>query len=222
MRKMGYLLIAALALPLAGCGMFCGGFGTTITGSGKVISKSVDIAGVTAVSLRGIGHVLIEQTGTESLTLTADENLLPYLTAEVQGAELVLGVKGNVNLKPSRDIVYKLTVKRLDELDISGSGKVEAKGIDARQLKATISGAGDLRAEGRAESQEVSISGAGNFLGENLKGDSAAVDISGSGHATMAVSTKLDVDVSGAGSVEYVGDPAVTKRVSGVGSVRKR
>jgi len=41
--------------------------------------------------------VTIDQTGTESLTIEADDNLLPKVTTTVDNGTLKFGVEGNVS-----------------------------------------------------------------------------------------------------------------------------
>lgn len=223
MRYVARLLTPLFALLVAGCRMpSMGGSEPAIKGSGKVIHETRKVAGFTAVSLRGSGRLLIEETGTESLTITAEDNLLPYLTSEVRDTQLILGAKDNANLQPTGEIVYKLTVKHLEEIEVAGSGAVEAKGIHTNRLKATIGGSGDLTVDGKAEHQEITLAGSGNYRADNLKSDTVKIDIAGSGNAALAVHDKLDANILGSGSVEYIGDPAVTQNVLGSGTVRKR
>src|SRR6266550_6637138 len=94
----------------------------SIGGSGKIITEPRTVSGFSKVSLSGSGQVVIEQTGMESLTVTTDDNLLPYIKAEVHGDTLELGSKEMTNIRPTDDIIFKLTVKNLDELHVSGSG----------------------------------------------------------------------------------------------------
>lgn len=209
---------------LISCGVLSGACGgPVVAGSGKIATESRPVADFSTVSLGGSGHVIIEQTGTESLTITTDDNLLPYIEAEVRGTTLQLGVKQPfTSLRPTRDIVFKLTVKQLEGLEISGSGQAEAKGLDTERLGIEISGAGTVAAQGTAHSLGLNISGSGSYDGEQLKSTSAAAAISGSGSAVLAVNDTLTADVSGSGSIEYVGNPHVTQNVSGSGSVDRR
>ena len=203
-------------------GLLAVGCGPIVAGSGKVITEPRNVSGFSAVSLNGSGRLVIEQTGSESLTVTGDDNLLPYIESSVSGKTLTLGEKSGTNISPSKDIVFKLTVKSLDNIDISGSGAADVKGVQGRALKIDISGSGEVAAEGAADELNVGISGSGRYHGETLRSKRARVDISGSGSALLAVSEKLDANVSGSGSIEYVGDPQVHQDISGSGSVRKR
>ena len=195
----------------------------SVAGSGKIVTEPRTVSGFSAVSLSGSGQVTIEQTGMESLTVTTDDNLLPYIKTDVKGSTLELGFKDSMtSLMPTHDIVFRLTVRKLEGLDISGSGKADAKGLDPDRVKIKISGSGEVLAQGTANDLDLGISGSGRYRGEDMRSKRATIDISGSGGAVVAASETLKADVSGSGSIEYIGDPQVTQHVSGSGSVHRR
>jgi putative autotransporter adhesin-like protein len=194
-----------------------------ITGSGNVVTASRPVAGFSAVAIGGHADLFIEQTGTDSLTVTTDDNLLRYLSMEVRNGTLELTTTDPfTHLRPTKGVVFKLTVRQLNGLDISGSGNAHLNGVDTNRLDVTISGAGEVAAQGSAHDLQLSISGAGRYRGADMKSERADVEISGAGRALVAPRDELTARVSGAGTVQYVGDPRVTEHVSGAGWVRRR
>jgi hypothetical protein len=212
-------------------------------GSGKVITKTYsDFDGFHAVEINYPAEVNIEQGKVESVTIEAEDNLLPYLNVEVQGGTLNIYYKktGEKHINPTEPVIITITVKDLDEIDFSSAGKLTAKNLkaddldvslngagemklldlDVKNLKVRLSGAGDLTVSGTADMLDVHISGVGSFNGEDLEAQTADVSLSGAGSATVWVAENLDASVSGVGSVSYYGDPSVSKNVSGVGSVK--
>jgi hypothetical protein len=107
---MRYRAVPALlaVLLLAGC--------TITRGSGQVSSESRQVSGFSKVELSGSGELKIEQTGTESLTISAEANVLPKIGSEVSGGTLMLGAKSNTKIIPTKPISYSLTVKDLTGL----------------------------------------------------------------------------------------------------------
>lgn len=201
---------------VAGCSLF------VARGSGKPATEPRNVSDFTAVALNGSGKLNIEQTGTESLSITADDNLLQYLTSEVRDGKLILGTRDATGVNPTTDIVYNLTIKTLNSISLSGSGTVEAKGIVTDHLKTSLAGAGDFIMSGQAVEHEVALSGSGKLEAASLESKVVKVSIMGSGNGVVAASEQLEVNVMGSGSVEYIGDPAVSKNVMGSGSVTKR
>lgn len=195
---------------------------STTDGSSNVTSESRNVSGFEEVEFEGVGYLFIRQTGSESLTVEAEEDILSKIRTEVENDRLIIGPKPNTDLHTTKPINYTLNVKDLHGLKLSGSGDVDAQGIDTDKLAITISGAGTLKTSGRADSQDISIGGVGNYQAEDLESKEVNIDIKGAGSAIVNVSDELDAKVSGSGSVEYIGDPTVDQDVSGVGQVSKR
>ncbi len=218
--------------------------GGTIPGSGVIHSETRDLPQFNAVSVAFPADVVIRQGPAQSVTLQADDNLLPQLRTRVMGGVLYID-EGEPNwsrrVNPSRAVQIDLTVTGLNELDFSTAGSVLADGLESDSLELSVSGAGkitltglnvhDLRidssgattvdAAGTATDVRLGISGLGSFQGASLSAQTADVDISGAGSATLWVQQRLTAEISGTGSVGYYGSPSVHKDVSGLGSVHK-
>ncbi|QJY49875.1 head GIN domain-containing protein [Pseudonocardia broussonetiae] len=233
MRRSTPLVLAALAVVLAGCGngvppvaadappsaaAATSAGATSPAGAGEVRQ----VSGFSAVDLSSVGDLRIEQTGTESLTIEAAPDVLPLLTSEVSGGVLRLGVVPGADFRTDRPIVYRLTVDALDALTVSGAGDATAADLRTGALTVDITGAGDVTLGGTADSQTVTIEGSGDYDAQDLQTATATLTVDGAGNAVVRVSDRLDVTVGGAGSVEYLGDPQVTQDVSGAGEVERR
>ena len=195
---------------------------TEVIGSGNVIAESRPVAGFNRVRLRGSGNLLLEQTGVESLTIEAEDNILPLLRSDVENGELILGLKPGTGIVTHKPIVFKLTVKELGGIEASGSGSIDVKGLSTDRFSLDGSGSSEVGVEGRADEVDVSISGSGDYNGESLTSRRARVTVSGSADVVVNATEALDVQISGSGNVLYVGNPSVTERVSGSGSVERR
>lgn len=232
MRRCSWAVIVTAVVAVAGCAT-----GTTVTspvptatpvtsvpattGSGRA-GESREVHGFTGVELAAFGDLQIDQTGTESLTIEAADDVLPLLTSEVSGGVLRLGPAPGTTIRATRPVVYHLTVAALDSIAVSGAGKVTASNLRTDRLGVDIAGAGRITVAGTVDSQDVTISGTGNYDGENLQSATAEVSVKGAGAAVVRVSTGLTATVNGVGSVEYIGSPQVTRKINGVGSVKQR
>ena len=135
---------------------------------------------------------------------------------------MTLGTKDNAGISSSTPVLYKLTVKNLDEITLGGSGAVNGKGLKTDSLKIVIGGSGDMTLNGAAERSEVLLAGSGSYRADGLQSKDVKIQIMGSGDAVLAASEKLDATLVGSGSVEYVGNPVVSTQTIGSGSVKKR
>jgi hypothetical protein len=198
------------------------GDGPTINGSGTLKTEVRPVDKFTTIRLSGVGgNLVIERTGAESLTVTADDNLVDLFTSEVRDGTLYLSVAKGKSLSGKQPI-YKISVGDLRELDVRGSGTVDATKLEGDTLSIAISGSGTANVAGRTDDLTVAISGSGSFNGAELKAKRAKVVVSGSGELTVSASDELDAKVSGSGSIRYIGSPKLTSNVSGSGSIRKK
>ena len=189
-------------------------------GSGNVITESRLVSGFDEIDLSSSGKVVVDINGTESLTIEAEDNIMPLLTTEVRNGRLELGTKSSIS--PTVTIVYTISAATLDGVSIKGSGDITAVGINTDSFKAEISGSGQIEAAGTSDTLDVEISGSGRYAGANLAAAVATVDVSGSGHAVVNATDELDADVSGSGTVEYIGDPILSSSISGSGDISQR
>jgi hypothetical protein len=218
-----------------------GGF-KSVRGSGNVITETRQVSGFERVSLSGVGELTLTQADQESLEVDAEDNLIPYIKTEVRGNTLYIEIDPDrVTIRPTKPILYRLAMKEIRGIDVSGAGSVQAGDIQtdnldvdssgvgkvelgmlqADKLAVSISGAGGLEvAGGKVERLKIEISGAGAYKAPDLQSQVADILISGAGNAKLWVADSLDVMLSGAGSIEYYGQPSVTQEVSGVGGVK--
>jgi hypothetical protein len=231
-------LMVVIAASLACAVPFVGT--RTIKGSGNVVTAERDVSGFDSVALSGFGEVIITQSDKESLTVETDDNLMQYIETQVRGRTLELGfTDDDILLRPSKSIIFRLSVIELTALDSSGAGLFEMDELDADRLKVnlsgagdigidslsatdlvvTVSGAGNIKLAGQVETQEIDLSGLGNYNAPDLESQAATVRISGAGSAGIWALDTLDVTISGAGNVDYYGSPEVSKNISGLGKV---
>jgi len=133
------------------------------TGSGKVVNQTKSVSGVNQVSLDGIGTLIIQQGDQESLTIEAEDNIIPHIQSNVNGNKLELKFDTN-SPTPTKTVKFYLTVKDLNTISLSGAGKVESTGLKTNSLTLSINGAGEGNMSGLDLSKlTANISGAGKL-----------------------------------------------------------
>jgi hypothetical protein len=188
---------------------------------GGLVTKSRPVQGFTGVSVGFAGRLIIEQGGAESLEITAGEHILPLIRSEVVGDQLILGLRPDVRLGTSHEIVYRLTVRDLTAIEASGASRVEAHGLRTPALATVFSGASSFTASGRADHHVMVLSGASHCDAPDLRSHSVIATVSGASYALVSVSQALTAVASGGSTVEYFGDPVVAMTVSGGSLVRR-
>jgi len=191
---------------------------------GNTVTETRAVSGFDRVAVIGTGKLTLAQTGTESLSVEADEAIMQYITTEVKGNTLILEYDPPNNNPTlfAQSINYTLTVDEITGLEISGSGKIVTEKITTESLDLEISGSGEIQVSGNADAQNIQIDGNGEVDAEDLSGDSGIVSITGSGNVTVWLTGSLSIEINGSGTVNYYGDPSTSLSISGSGKINNR
>jgi hypothetical protein len=234
-------LVAALS-ALAASFVGCAANRPSVYGSGTIKTEDRAVAGFHAVTLAGTGDLIITQGSSEGLEVEADDNLLPFIKTTQDGGDLIIHWDETIHPRPSKAVRYRLTVRALDSVSLSGSGTVSADEFTGDSLKVSISGSADvtfpqlrtkdfilsisgsgtLKAGGTTDSFQVKVSGSGDVKAKELKANRVSVSVAGSGDAEVWAEESLSVNVAGSGDVRYKGEPQnLEQSVAGSGSVKR-
>jgi hypothetical protein len=173
-----------------------------VRGSGNVAIQDVPIADVHALSLRSIGDVHVVVGETESLQIQAEDNILPLLTAHVVNGKLQLSTKTGSSISATKPILYTVTLKQLNAVEVSASGNVTLQGLRDDLLSLSLTGSGDIHAAGRCARLQVNLNGSGDLDAANCSASDAEISITGSGGVKVAASTRLKAIVVGSGDLD--------------------
>jgi hypothetical protein len=217
-------------------------YSRTIEGSGNIITEERAVSGFDRLTLSGFGEVSVQQGDEESLTVSTDDNIMPYIRTRVRNKTLILDFddKGRFrSYNPSDGVKFNLVVKDLSRIDISGAGSFEVNELETERLLVDLSGAGSLEigtltadelvirqsgagtvfVSGQVKGQELTHSGVGSYHAADLESETAIIDISGAGTATLWATESLDIEISGLGNVIYYGNPRIIQSISGLGKL---
>ncbi len=217
-----------------------GNFNGTVPGSGMVVSQTRALTEFKSVRINYPVELTIQQGNVPSVTVEAEDNLLPQLSTRISGGTLYIEnnqPNWTQRVNPGRPVVVNLTVPELQQVDfpsagtlnilnfdasqlgvsISGAGSVHLTNLTANTLTISLSGAGTITATGSVDQLNMDISGLGGFQGADLSTQTTEISISGAGNATVWAKTTLNVEISGTGSVNYYGSPNISRQVSGIG-----
>jgi hypothetical protein len=166
--------------------------GEIVRGSGDVTTETREVSGFTGIRLTGGGEIIIEQGDSEGLTIEAEDNLLEYLTSDVSGDTLELSIEEGYTLRPTRSIIYRISVIDLEGIEVEGGATITAENLSLDTLDINITGGGMLDLSGTVEDMAT------------RNGDQHRRG----GHLTVRAET-LDVTINGAGRSATM-DPEVS------------
>jgi hypothetical protein len=210
-----------------------------VAGSGRLISRPIDLSGVTSVITEANFVVHLRTGGPGRAVVTMDDNLADRVDATVTGDQLRLGIKPGTSVRDAT-LSAELTVRQLDRLATSGASRViltptvinsalqlvvsgasaVTGGVSIGRLQAAVSGAGTLGLSGQAQDLRLSAAGASRLPLADLTVRSLDATLSGASHVTITVNETLAAQATGASVLRYRGTPNVTRsQTSGISSL---
>lgn len=219
---------------------------SVIRGSGDITSESRDVEPFNEIRLEGAGQLVITQGDTQSLEISAEDNIMEELTSEIVGDTLILGYRDQSwrrTVIPTEVIRYEVNVTNLVNITLNGAGEVTMEDLETdsleiaingagrieineltgvENLEVNITGAGTIALAGEADNQSITIDGAGNYRAGDLHAATTEIEINGLGNATVWTDETLDIAINGAGNLTYYGTPDVTQNITGAGDIDNR
>ncbi len=231
----GLATVQSTASPLSWLG------GERIQGSGSVVKQVREVGTFNGIGLSTGGKVEVRLGSTDSVTVQADDNVLPLIETVVENGLLKIRPLHKNQQLDTRNLKVFVQARDVQRIAVGGSGSVDAEGlhgpklqmdvggsgsislrdVDADGVTVALGGSGNLKASGKAERLTVSIGGSGTVDVAKLATRTASVSIGGSGQATVWAKQSLSASVAGSGDVAYYGDPQLNRTVMGSGTVKR-
>lgn len=196
----------------------------TVKGNGQQKTETRQVNEFTSLAAGGAMDVQISYGNSNSISIEADENLLPYIETTVENGKLTIKSKKNKNIQPKSKMIVKISMTKITGLQQSGSGNITGAGDFSNdgQTDISLSGSGDLKLSFSSfKNLQLAISGSGNI---NLKGgsvDNIDARVSGSGNIDCldVSSNNVDVKISGSGNIKVFAKNSIDAKISGSGNV---
>jgi len=215
--------------------------GRRVHGNRNVKTEDRNLSGFHGVVSSGSFDVYVS-SGSPSVKIEAEENLLPYIETYIDGDVLKVNTRKGYWLRPERSIKVFVSAPAFNKIQSNGSGNIisqskitdpskielEVNGsadikvdVDAPEVIAEVRGSGNMNLIGDTKSFRGEIVGSGDIRAFELKAEETTVKIVGSGDAEVYSSVKLNVNVAGSGDVRYKGGAQVDSHIAGSGGVKK-
>jgi len=184
------------------------------------------------IIFKDFGTLVLTQGEQESLTIEADEDLLPELISDVRNGTLVLGIDDDwlnrigkvltsVLNNKDRKVIYHLTFLDLNQVKISGSCDLTCDSFKTDEIIFKVAGRGNMAFDQlNCNSLEIKISGRGEFSAAG-RADQQKIKISGSGEVTAPnlESQSVKIVISGQGNATVRVQNNLDITISGLGQV---
>lgn len=237
MKKITIILLVSIVLLNS-----CIGDGHRVKGNGKVATESKQVGDFTGVELHGAFDVFLSEGSPASVSIEAEENIIPHIELHVLNGILNIETEDNIWLRTNKPVKIFITSPSYNRIQVTSSGNITGQtkitnetklnisvsgsgelklDVDAPEIEANVSGSGEMDLSGETKKFSGDVSGSGDIRAMNLKSEESNLQVSGSGNIDVYASIKLDASVSGSGNIRYKGDAKVSSSTSGSGNVRK-
>ena len=210
-----------------------------LKGNGNFKSQTRNVSDFKGINTSGGFYVEITQGDTESLKIEAEENLIDNIKTEVRNG--VLHIYSDKSISTSEGMKAYITVKELNEIDISGGVQVVGKSafktnilkldmsgastvnmaLNANKIIANMSGASKIELKGQVNDLKIAMSGASHAAVAELIAKDVNVTASGASKAKVHADKALHITASGASAVFYKGSPSISSDASAAARISR-
>ncbi|MDR2847596.1 MAG: DUF2807 domain-containing protein [Bacteroidales bacterium] len=182
--------------------MLCGATLTAFCQKSEVRS----VSGFTGIDVSNTFKITVSKGQAESLTITADEDLLPFVRSEVKKGVLHLYIDGKHKLKNRGNLQASIVMKELNKITLSGAcNLIVNDGFTPENFKFETSGASNCKIDIKTETLNVDMSGASKLM-LNANVENARFDVSGAVNLKLTLQAEnVHLDVTGSPSLQLSG-----------------
>lgn len=190
---------------------------------GPAVTRNLAWTGGDTLAIEIPGDVTYVQGDTPSVVITGKKSMVDRVNL-IDGRltwddddgtdQVVFGWHNNSRL---RVVVTAPAVKRFD---LESSADLSIRSYDQPTFELNVSGSGDVDANGETQTATIDTTGSGDSDLSGLRLTDATIDTSGSGDLRVGPTGTARIDISGSGDVDLTRRPAnLTQSVSGSGDI---
>lgn len=189
-----------------------------VQGSGSLKEETRTLSDFHGLDVDGAFTVTVTGQKEQTVTLSADDNLLPLILTEVIDGTLRISTKKSVCT--SQPMTVTISVDTLDHIASSGANSFKIDDLKSPTIKLNLSGTSNMSLSGQASELTAALEGASEIHATELKAEKAFISIGGAGAANVHASKVLHANITGVGNIRYTGHPPeVVRNITGWGDV---
>lgn len=238
MKPINLIIVLITAIILSSCNI---NINNGEKGNGNVVTQERNVS-ENFTEVRGSAglEVYLTQGNENKIVVEADENLLQYITTDIESGKLHVTTSSNIGRSKAKKVY--VTFKKLNNIEASSGADVIASSvIKSRNLSLRSSSGADLKLEifsedldiksssgsevevsGKASSLNADASSGSEIDAEKLLVVNCNAEASSGAEVTINVKDRLETNVSSGGNIKYYGNPvSVNSNKSHSGSVKK-
>jgi len=235
-RHIRNLVILSMIIIFGSCKKY-----KCIEGDGHYVIENRSLANFDEVVSNDDYTVYIYYDSLFSVTVDADQNLLPYIGTVIRDGVLYLEKNTDRCVRAKRKPEIRIGMPELFFAELSGTGMMQIDGFkndrmsiflsgdgeiygysnETYYLNAQLSGSGLIELEGFTEQSDILLEGSGTIRTYHLEQRQTHVNIKGTGDVIIFAWDLLDAVITGSGTVYYRAPRPlrVTYNIPGTGAI---
>ena len=210
-------------------------------GSGNIITEERSVRNFNKISVSDGINLFIEQGSSRTLTIEAEDNLIPRIGTRIIFGKLMIGFKGfSFVIDSTKPINVYVEVGELNDIELSGGASISCDDLKTDALEIDITGEsnGDLTIqctnlvidatggsvidiEGLVDRQEIELNSWSEYNAADLISRECFAEVNSGASADINVSERLVVEIHSNGILNYTGSPDITQEISSGGSLNR-
>lgn len=192
-----------------------------VVGTEKMGSQTRQLSAFSGINVSGFYDVTIKVGAPQSITVTANSNLLPYIESTVSGKELSIQAKKGYMLRPTATPAITIVTPEVKRIELNGNNQVTVNGVAKGDLDLDFSGSNQFTATGNVENLTIKLAGEAIVDAAKLIANNVDIDSNGSSKINVYARDNLKVNIAGISTVNYAGNPKITQTINGSGKITK-
>ncbi|UCC81164.1 MAG: DUF2807 domain-containing protein [Candidatus Zixiibacteriota bacterium] len=208
----------------------------TIYGSGDLVSESRPLPHFNSIVVNTVAYVGITRGDGQEVVVTADDNIVEYISTRVSDGALYISVYGGVSLS-DYTLEFDITVTDLEAVIVNSVATIEGNGsfdcdylvfemnsvgninvdINAVEVYSINNSVGTIELSGAASRHNAAVSSVGSNRAYDLETDTTFVVVSSVGNAYVKANAYLHATINSIGSIYYRGYPEIHLEDNGTG-----
>jgi hypothetical protein len=191
-----------------------------IQGNGHITTDQRTVTAFSEIEAEGAFEIEW-RSGAPALSITTDENLLPYI--ENRNIDNHLRLHSRDRIRPTHGVKIVVSSPTRSAAKLTGATRLTANQLSGAKFAVESTGASRVTLDGSIDELLADMTGASELKAKSLQTKIAQISTTGAADADISVSDTLKVSITGAGKVNYSGNPpTIEKHITGAGSIRHK
>lgn len=214
----------------------------TIKGNGDIAKETRNVSSFSKLELNSVMNVFLKQTGSESVTIEADKNLIPFIKTYVKESTLIIEIEKDIKFDGYEKMNVYVSLVDLNNIENNSVGNVKSENqlnlssltiennsvgnldldLNCKNLNTEINSVGNVSLSGKADNVSIENNSVGNLDAIDLTAVNLTIESNSVGNSNVYATGEISIEANGVGNVIYKGDPVIKSlKKNGVGNVKK-